>query len=135
MLATPFEPALWNGLNRMPDPSSSAQPLSPKVFHLLLALSAGSQHGYGIKKSVFTRTGGRLDLDPGGLYRLIRRLEDEGLLIETSGPAEDPSPDERRRYYALTDAGEATLAAEARRVSDVASWPEVRRLAGESGDG
>ena len=56
-------------------------PLPPHMFHVLLVLNAGPSHGYGIKKAVAERTDGAVDLDAGGLYRLIARLEemlDEG---------------------------------------------------------
>ncbi len=104
-------------------------PLRPRIFHVLLALSHESQHGYGIKKSVRKRTGGSLDLDPGGLYRLISRLEDEGLLREAAVPQQASSKDRRRRYYELTEVGEEALRAEAKRLSQVAAWPDVQRLA------
>jgi len=110
-------------------------PLKPKVFHLLLALGEGPQHGYGLKKAVLERTGGAVDLDPGGLYRLVSRLEAQGLVAESEAPEDESSRDQRRRYYALTASGEATLRAEARRLADLASWPEVRALArGGGGD-
>ena len=106
----------------------SAAPLNPKVFHVLLALRGGPQHGYGIKKAILARTDGDMDLDPGGLYRLVGRLEDEGLLQESPRPADDPSEDERRRYYGLTSHGLSVLRTEARRLAELASWPEVRDL-------
>ena len=57
--------------------------LPPKVFHVLLALSQKAQHGYGLKKSIWERTKGAINLDPGGLYRLIARLEEDGLIEPT----------------------------------------------------
>ena len=45
-----------------------------RSFLVLLALHRAPSHGYAIKKSVLELSGGTLDLEPGGLYRLIGRL-------------------------------------------------------------
>ena len=110
--------------------AESFLPLKARTFHVLLALRSGPQHGYGIKKQVKERTGGRVDLDPGGLYRLVARLEDDGLVGPSPAPETEDSDDPRRRYYALTELGEAVLSAEARRLTELAAWPEVASLAG-----
>ncbi|RPI91886.1 MAG: PadR family transcriptional regulator, partial [Chloroflexi bacterium] len=49
----------------MPHTSSSltpGQPLTPAVFHILLALADGDKHGYAIMKDVENQTAGRLKL-------------------------------------------------------------------------
>ena len=113
--------------------AQSYLPLRPRVFHVLLALSQESQHGYGLKKSIRERTAGAVNLDPGGLYRLVARLEEDGLIKPASPPPELDADDPRRLYYALTDLGRRVLRAEARRLSDVASWADVVALAGNEG--
>lgn len=113
----------------MPDDVTSLLPLKPRVFHLLLALSHGPQHGYGVKKAIKERTDGTLDLDPGGLYRLVARLEEDGLVTDADPPESEASSDSRRRYYALTPLGEAALQAEARRLAEIVAWPDVKALA------
>lgn len=107
-------------------------PLKAKVFMVLLALREGAGHGYAIRKDVLERSDGAVELDPGGLYRLIARLESDGLIepAEHRPPAEDD--DDRRNYYALTDLGEAVLAAEARRMAKLVALPEVREAAGKA---
>jgi len=109
------------------DPRSHL-PLRPKVFHLLLALDRQAQHGYGLKKSIRERTQGAVELDPGGLYRLVARLEEEGLIEPTTSP-EGQAEDPRRRYYALTTWGREVLRAEARRLSELVSGADVVALA------
>lgn len=106
-----------------------ALPLPPHMFLVLLVLHSGPKHGYGIKKAVADRSGGSVDLDAGGLYRLIARLEERGW-AEPADPV-DADADARRKYYALTETGRAVLAAEARRVSALASQPDVVALASE----
>lgn len=103
-------------------------PLKPKPFFLLLVLEQeGPLHGYAIKKAVHDRSNGMVTMDPGGLYRLIGRLEREGLVRHAERPADDT--DERRQYVALTDWGRAVLAAEAKRIAALARLPSVQALA------
>lgn len=106
-------------------------PLKPKPFLLLLTLQQqGPLHGYAIKKELQERSGGTVKMDPGGLYRLIARLERDGLVRPAQRPADDS--DERRQYVAITDWGRAVLAAEARRIAELARVPAVQALAREA---
>jgi DNA-binding PadR family transcriptional regulator len=98
------------------DDVTTLLPLTPVVFEILLALAAGEQHGYAIMRDVAERTGGRIDLHAGTLYRALARLLDGGLIEELD---ERPAPDvddERRRYYRLTPRGAAVAQAEAERL-------------------
>ena len=115
-------------------PTNAFLPLKPKVFHVLLALDAGPQHGYGIKTAIKNRTRGAMDLDPGGLYRLIGRLEDMGLLamVETPAP-EAEKADSRRRYYELTPLGREVVGLEARRLTDLVASADVAALLARRG--
>ncbi len=91
-------------------------PLTPADFHILLALSDGEKHGYGIMLEVQATTGGKLLLGPGTLYGTIQRLLKAGLIVE-SAEREDPGINaERRRYYRITPHGSATAKAEAERL-------------------
>lgn len=104
-------------------------PLKPKTFHVLLALDEAPQHGYAIRTSVAERTRGAIELEPGGLYRLIARLEADGLIAPSDAPPDPDSDDPRRRYYRLTDLGHDVLAEEACRLTELARTPEVAALA------
>src|SRR3974377_1995682 len=91
-------------------------PLTPAMFHVLLALADGEKHGYAILKEVSRSTSGRGQLSVGTLYGIIKRLDNDGMIIES---AERPDPeldDERRRYYRLTDFGREVAVAEAERM-------------------
>ena len=93
-------------------------PLQSAEFHILLALSGGDCHGYGIIQDVEARTNGALRLSPGTLYRTIQRLLEADLIEEPrkpSGPRNDP----RRRYYRITPFGTAVARAETRRLSEL----------------
>ena len=95
----------------------SALPLSPAVFGILLALAEGPSHGYGVLGRLRGASDGALELGTGQLYRHLRRLLDDGWLVETEPPARTDREDPRRRYYRLTRLGRAVLAAEARRLA------------------
>jgi DNA-binding PadR family transcriptional regulator len=86
--------------------------LSLPVLHILVTLADGSHHGYAIKQAVEERTDGEIRLGPGTLYEAIQRLEEGGLIAETS--ADDPAngQEAQRRYYKLTERGWRTLRAE-----------------------
>ena len=95
------------------DPESLL-PLTPVAFEILLSLAEEDRHGYHIMQAVETRTGGRITLHPGTLYRALARLVDVGLIEELD---ERPVPDdERRRYYRLTKFGRDVAQAEAARL-------------------
>lgn len=96
------------------DPESFL-PLTPAVFHVLLALAGGERHGYAIMQSVLETTEGRVTMGPGTLYGTIKRLL-ESRLIEESDTRPDPAlDDERRRYYRLAALGQRVVAAESKR--------------------
>jgi DNA-binding PadR family transcriptional regulator len=103
-------------------------PLTPAVFQILLALSEGERHGYGIMREVSARSGGRLRLGPGTLYGSIKRLLADRL-IEESDERPDPAlDDQRRRYYRLTPFGRRVAEAEAERLAQLVSLARARRL-------
>ncbi len=97
----------------------SMLPLTPAVFHILLALADGEKHGYGIMKEVAQRTEGSMRMGPGTLYGSIGRMLESGL-IEMSAERPDPEmDDERRRYYRLTEFGLRVAEAESRRLDQL----------------
>lgn len=106
-------------------------PLRPKPFLLLLVLEQeGPLHGYAIKRAVHERSEGTVKIDPGGFYRLVARLERDGMVRRTDRPADET--DERRQYLIITEWGRAVLAAEARRIASLARLPSVQALAREA---
>jgi len=103
-------------------------PLTPTVFHILLALADSERHGYGIMQEVSLRTGGAMHLGPGTLYGSIKRMLADGL-IEPSGERPDPTlDDERRRYYRLTNFGQRVAFAEAQRLEQLVQIAHAKSL-------
>ena len=105
-------------------------PLTPAVFHILLALADGEKHGYGIMQEVARITDGGMRMGPGTLYGTIKRMV-EARFIEESGERPDPQlDDERRRYYRLTNLGNRVARAEAGRLSALLGVAKAKRLIG-----
>jgi DNA-binding PadR family transcriptional regulator len=109
--------------------AESLLPLPTATFHILVALADGDRHGYAIMQDVATGTGGRLKLNPGTLYTTIRRLLDQGLIIELDERPDPEEDDERRRYYRLTDIGREVAKAEATRLQQALAFARQAGLA------
>lgn len=110
-----------------PDPESFL-PLSPAVFHILLALADEERHGYGIMQEVLYRTEGQVHLVPGTLYGAIKRLLEKGIIEETDERPDPELNDERRRYYRLSDFGLKVLSAEAERLERMVRQAQAKQL-------
>jgi DNA-binding PadR family transcriptional regulator len=97
---------------------STLLPLPQAVFQILVALADQDRHGYAIMQDVAARTDGALKLSPGTLYGSIKRLLDDGLIVEVNARAgRHDDEDERRRYYRLTPLGRDIARAEADRLT------------------
>lgn len=92
-------------------------PLTPTVFHVLVAVASGPRHGYAVAQEVEELTQGRIVMGPGTLYGSLRRMQDAGLLVETDNPGDEGQHAERRRYYKLTPLGSEALRAESERLT------------------
>ncbi len=114
----------------MPKPQSPQEllPLTPPVFHILLALTDEERHGYAIMQDVARQTGDALQLGPGTLYGCLKRMLAAGL-VEQSDERPDPTlDDERRRYYRMTALGQRVVREEAKRLANAVSTAKDKRL-------
>lgn len=111
-------------------------PLSPIDLQILLVLSQGEVHGYGLMKAVEEQSAGKVRLEVGSLYRVIKRLLDNGLIEETPAGASDsghkttgrgPKP---RRFYQVSEFGREVAAAEAGRLLEVLETARAQALIG-----
>jgi len=96
------------------------------MFYVLLSLLEEKSYGYAIGQEVAERSEGTVDMPPASLYWTLSRLEEAGLIVEVEGPSAEEVDDgraARRRYYALTEAGQATLEEE------TATWQRVLEFA------
>ena len=112
----------------MADDTAAHLPLKPVDLELLLALAGGERHGYGLVQAIEAHTSGLLVLDAGNLYRVIKRLLDDGLVAESGRRPADDAHGERRRYYRLTALGGRVLAAEVERLRRLVNASSTREL-------
>lgn len=105
-------------------------PLTPAVFHILLVLADGDLHGYGIMQQIAAITDGAVSIGPGTLYRSIKQMIDQNLIVESDERVDATLSDERRRYYRLTEFGQRVAHAEAERLAALVSIARQRRLIG-----
>ncbi len=103
-------------------------PLSPAIFHILLALADEERHGYGIMQEVKERTQGQVQLGPGTLYGATKRLLAQGVVAEADERPDPELNDERRRYYRLTAFGVQVLEAEAERLASLVKQAQAKQL-------
>jgi DNA-binding PadR family transcriptional regulator len=107
-----------------PDPRHFL-PLKPVDLELLLALADQDLHGYGLVQAISEHTGGLVVLDPGNLYRVVKRLLADGLIAESDRGALDAG--ERRKYYRMTPLGGRVLAQELDRLRHLVAATSTRR--------
>jgi DNA-binding PadR family transcriptional regulator len=105
-------------------------PLTPAVFHILLALADGEKHGYGIMQEVIRITNGDMRMGPGTLYGTIKRMLEAGFIEETEERPDPLLDDQRRRYYRMTDFGNRVTRAETARLSTLLGVAQSKKLLG-----
>ncbi len=98
---------------------------------VLRALGWGPMHGFEVTTWLEERSSGALGVDDSALYQALNRLEERGLVAAEWGVTAN---NRRARYYRLTEAGRAHLAAETTRwvryaetVTDILTGPAPRR--------
>jgi DNA-binding PadR family transcriptional regulator len=102
-------------------------PLTPALFHVLVALADGDKHGYAILRDVEQRTERRVLLSTGTLYGIIKRLLADGLIAEARRRPAASMDDERRRYYRLTAFGREVALAETARLERASAMARATR--------
>ena len=105
-------------------------PLTPALFHVLLALADGEKHGYVISKEIARRTNNEVKLSTGTLYGVIKRLLDDSMIEESEARPDFSLDDQRRRYYRLTKLGKAVAEAEAERMERVLALARSKHVLG-----
>src|SRR5580700_12043241 len=103
-------------------------PMTPAMFHVLIALADGEKHGYAILKEVARRTEDKVRLSAGTLYGNLSRLESAGLIAESDVRPDLVLDDERRRYYLLTEFGREVAVAEAQRMEEALGQAYAKKL-------
>ncbi|HEY4215510.1 MAG TPA: PadR family transcriptional regulator [Gemmatimonadaceae bacterium] len=112
----------------MPIDAHSFLPLRPVDFLILLSLVEEDQHGYGLVKQIAERTDGVVELAPGNLYRVIKRLVADGLIAPSARRVVPELEDERRHYYSITALGLRVAALEGHRLQALLATRPARAL-------
>jgi len=110
-----------------PDPEKML-PLTPAVFHILLALADGEKHGYAIMREVEETTDGRVKMGPGTLYGSLDRMLKAELIEELENRPDPAKDDERRRYYRLSPFGRKLLQAEVTRLANSVRVARAKKI-------
>ena len=123
----------------MPRDPRDLLPLKPFVFHVLVVLTDGELHGWGLLRALEPRLGERVL--PGQLYRQLEAMLDEQLIEEHAAPAKPAKRDRDdhvggaapKRFFRLTTFGRAVAKAEARRLEAIVDELRGKRLLPERG--
>ncbi|MGS2640402.1 PadR family transcriptional regulator [Streptosporangium sp. G12] len=97
--------------------------LREQSYLILLALSEGPLHGYGVIKTVRELSEDRVRLGAGTLYGALDRLAGEGLVAVVK---EEVVDGRHRRYYGLKGQGRTVLAEETSRLTRLAATARRR---------
>ncbi|SDJ34695.1 Transcriptional regulator PadR-like family protein [Nonomuraea jiangxiensis] len=88
------------------------------MYFVLAALRAGPMHGHAISKSIKELSQGRVQPSVGTLYGILERLNERGVITVDR---EETVNGRNRRYFRITDQGQALVEAEARRMQAAAA--------------
>lgn len=106
--------------------SKTFTPLTPAVLYILMALSGGEKHGYGIMRQVESDSEGKVSMGNGTLYGSLKRMLDAGLVAESDKKIDPVMDDQRRVYYRITGLGEKALTTELERYKHVVTLAKRR---------
>ena len=90
-----------------------SEPMSESYYYILLCLSKGANHGYGIMQMTAQLSKGEVSIGSGTMYGATSNMMKKGWIKEIMS---DGTGLERKRLYCLTEAGEAALEAEIARL-------------------
>lgn len=93
-------------------------PLKPLDLWILLVLTDGMRHGYGIVKEIESRTNGQMRPVPGNFYAVLGRLMEAGL-IAPGHRQRSVKTAKARRNYRITRLGRKVAIAEIERLRQV----------------
>ena len=103
-------------------------PVTAAVFHILLAIGDEEKHGYAIMQEVAGATEGRIRMGPGTLYGAIKKLLEDGLIVEVDGRVDGELDGSRRRYYRLSKLGARVASAEAQRLAALVKLARRKKI-------
>lgn len=100
-------------------------PMTEAMYYILLALTE-PLHGYAIMEKIEEISNGRIEMGPGTLYGVLKRLEKDNYIKLTDA-------DGRRKVYKMTAVGEQALASEYNRLASMVEEGKIFVKGGEVG--
>lgn len=97
---------------------------------ILSVLAEGPLHGYGMIKAVEEHSRAGVLLDPANLYRVLRRMTEDGWIQPRKELGES-----RRRIYSITAEGQRVLSAELARLDLLIRRTRAATAGGSPTDG
>ena len=98
-----------------------SEPLSESYYYILLCLSKGPNHGYGIMQMTQTLSGGDVKIGSGTMYGATSNMIKKGWIKEIFS---EEQGFEKKRLYTLTDEGKSAFEAEVNRLKRMLSAVE-----------
>ena len=92
-------------------------PLTPRTFHILMALSQEARNGYRIMGAIEENSQGKVRVGPGTLYEALHRLRKRGLIEEAEPSSQQKANGRGQRFYRCTRLGQRVFRAEAERLA------------------
>jgi DNA-binding PadR family transcriptional regulator len=102
-------------------------PLTEVTYFILLSLSPGSRHGYGIMKDVRSLSQGRVVLSTGTLYGALKRLLELEWILRVDDKNSTASG-RKRKFYRLSSLGSRILLAELERLDSLIAVARLRAV-------
>lgn len=97
--------------------TSAFLPLSPKEFHILMALADEPRNGYKIGLRVGENSEGRIRLSPATQFTILHRLVGKALIEEVIGTPASEATGRKQRFWTLSLLGRRVLRDEAERLA------------------
>lgn len=91
----------------------NSEPMSESYYYILLCLSKGANHGYGIMQMTKKLSDGDVTIGSGTMYGATSNMMKKGWIKEIMS---DVSGIERKRLYSLTEEGREALHNEIKRL-------------------
>ena len=89
------------------------EPMSESYFYILLCLSKGANHGYGIMRMTEDLSEGTVKIGSGTMYGATSNMMKKGWITEV---VSDEPGSEKKRLYSLTELGKEAFKAEIERL-------------------
>ena len=95
----------------------SGGPMTEAMYYVLLAL-INPNHGYSLMNEIKEVSNGRVNMGPGTLYGVLKRIQKEGLI-------QLKEDDGRKKVYSITESGGRALQEEYNRLLTMVADGEV----------